>query len=312
MRKYYRLLSALFVSIGVSISIPSQAHSYPLQNANQDYKQCQYCNLRGKQYKTVSSSTILTSVNGHNLTQGMFDDARVFGEFLAGKKFTPSEVNWLKKVVIKDFSLSTVSQIQSYNKLAKLLSEIRQLNPILQAKFREQMLAEMYLKLLTEKKLNEPSIFTLVYKHSPVIAVDPTNKVVVTKRAIESYFELHNFTEQLLGRPLLSNQVKKEVLLGIQKQFHKIPLENKIKLAESESNWLNLQQLWSNSSQEYKLQKVAQLREIVKNPKLSEPWTLLNITLKSQVYSGRQNNFIPPFPAIPTFSDFPAPIRFGN
>lgn len=52
MRKYYHLLSALFVSIGVSISIPSQAHSYPLQNANQDYKQCQYCNLQGKQYKT--------------------------------------------------------------------------------------------------------------------------------------------------------------------------------------------------------------------------------------------------------------------
>ncbi|MBF2063144.1 MAG: hypothetical protein IGS39_01725 [Calothrix sp. C42_A2020_038] len=164
------------------------------------------------------------------------------------------------------------------SKLAKLLPEIRQLNPILQAKLREQMHTEIYLKLLAEKKLNEPSIMT---------------KIVVTKRAIESYFELHNFTEQLIGRPLLSNQVKKEVLLGIQKQFHQIPLDNKIKLAESESNWLNLQQVWSNASQEYKLQKVTQLREIVKNPKFSETWTLLNITLKSQVYSGSQNRFLP-------------------
>lgn len=306
MRKYYRLLSALFVSIGVSTSIPSQAHSYPLQNANQDYKQCQYCNLQGKQYKTVSSSTILTSVNGQNLTQGMFDDVRAFGEFLAGKNFTPSEVSWLKKIVIKDFSLSTVSEIQSYNKLAKLLSDIRQLNPILQAKFREQMLAGMYLNLLAENKLDEPSLMTLVYKHVPVIAVDPTNKVVVTKRAIESYFELYNFTEQLLGKPSsVSNQAKKEALLGIQKVFHTIALENKIRLAESESNWLNLQQLWSTSSQEYKLQKVAQLREIVKNPKLSAAWTLLNITLKSQVDSGSQGPiFIPP----PREFPIPAPI----
>lgn len=38
MRKYYHLLSALFVSIGVSISIPSQAHSYPLQNAGQNIR----------------------------------------------------------------------------------------------------------------------------------------------------------------------------------------------------------------------------------------------------------------------------------
>lgn len=247
----------------------------------------------------IRASTVLTSANGQNLTQGMIDDTIRFGEFLAGEKFTPSEVSWIKDLAVKDFPKETASEIQSYNIIAKVLSEIRQLNnPVVRVQVREKLFTQIHLNQLAKGTLNEPTIMTLVYKHSPVIAADPTNKVVLTKRGLESYFEWHNFTQQLLGRPLLTNQVKAEALLEFPKVFHNIPLENKMMLAAAESHWLNLQQVWSKSSQEYKLQKVAQLREIVKNPKFSASFTLLNITLKSQVYSGIQNNVMPRIPII--------------
>ncbi|KAB8334663.1 hypothetical protein SD80_009940 [Scytonema tolypothrichoides VB-61278] len=63
----------------------------------------------------IRASTVLTSANGQNLTQGMIDDVIGFGEFLAGEKFTPSEVSWLKDLAVKGFPKETASEIQGYN-----------------------------------------------------------------------------------------------------------------------------------------------------------------------------------------------------
>ncbi|BAZ24014.1 hypothetical protein NIES4073_49060 [Kalymmatonema gypsitolerans NIES-4073] len=248
----------------------------------------------------IRASAVLTSANGQNLTQEMINDAIAFGEFLAGEKFTPSEVSWFKDLAVKGFPKETASEIQGYNIIAKVLSEIRQLNnPVVRVQVREKLFTQIYLNQLAKGTLNEPGIMTIVSKHSPVIAADPTSKLVVTKRGFESYFEWYNFTEQLLGRPLLTNQAKAEALLEFPKHFHNIPLENKMMLAAAESHWLNLQQVWSKSSREYKLQKIAQLREIAKNPKALLPFSFINIALGSQIYQAWRNNGIPAIPQLP-------------
>lgn len=233
------------------------------------------------------ASIVLTSANGKNLTQAMVNDAIAFGEFLAGEKFTPSEKSWLKDLAIKAFRKVPASEIQEYNVVAKVLSQIKQLNnPVMRVRARENAFTYIYLRDLAKQTLNEPSLMTIVYKHSPAIAADPVTKLVVTKRDLESYFEWYNFTYQLIGRPLLTNQAKAEVTLSLQqKGLRDIPLANRMMLAAAESHWLNLQQVWSRSSQKSKQKKVAQLKEMAKNKNAQLVFNFINIALESQIYS---------------------------
>jgi hypothetical protein len=277
--KHALMSVALMVSIVIPIAIKSRAIA---------------------QTPRIRASAVLTSGNGYNLTQGMINDAIAFGEFLAGEKFTPSEVSWVKNLAVKGFRKEPASEIQAYNNIAKFLSEIRQLNnPVLYAQVREKLFTKIYLNQLVKQTLNEPNIMTIVYKHSPVVAADPENKLVVTKRGMKSFIDCSNLAAQLVGKPLITSQPDTQTLLQIKQVFQTIPMENKRILAAAESHWLNLQQLWSNSSQEYKLQKVAQLKAITKNTELSLPMTFINITLGAQTYPGRQNNVIPPILELP-------------
>jgi hypothetical protein len=252
----------------------------------------------------TQASAVLTSVNGQNLTQGMVNNAIAFYEFIVGEKFTSSEVSWFKEVIVKEFTNNPASTIQSHNTIAKFLLEIRQLNnPVARVQVREKLFTQLYLNELAKGTLNEPGVMTIVYKHSPVIAADPASKLVVTKRGIESYVEWYNFTAQLVGRPLVTNQEKAETTLYLQQNFRNIPLANRMMLAAAESHWLKLQQVWSSSSREYKLQKVAQLREIAKNKKASLPFSFINIALGSQIDRAWRNNEIPAIRQLPMLSD---------
>lgn len=259
------------------------------------------------------ASTVLTSANGKNLTQAMVNDAIAFGEFLAGDKFTPSEKSWLKDLAIKEFRKAPASEIQAYNIVAKVLSQIKQLNnPVMRARARENAFTYIYLRDLAEQTLNEPSFTSIVYKHSPVIAADPTSQLVVTKRGIESYFEWYNFTQQLLGRPLLTNQQKAERTLDLQQAFRNIPVPNRMMFAAAESHWLNLQQVWSKSSPEYKQQKVAQLKEIAKNKNVPLAFNFINIALESRIYLNDSFNWPRPEWVIPSAAWTITPYGLNN
>lgn len=247
--------------------------------------------IASAQTPRIRASAVLTSVNGQNLTQGMVNNAIAFAEFLAGEKFTPSEVSWLKDVAVKEFRNNPTSTIQAFNTIAQVFSEIRQLNnPVARAQVREKLFTKIYLDQLAKQRLNGPSVMTIVYKHSPVIAADPASELVVTKRGMQSYFDCYNFTAQLVGRPLITTEEKARALQSLQQHFHAFPQENKVMLATAESSWINLQQVWATWSPKDKQVKIEAFKQFAKNSGIETlPFALQQVAWNSQNSQTSQN-----------------------
>jgi hypothetical protein len=237
------------------------------------------------------TNTVLTSVNGQNLTQGMVNNAIAFGEFLAGEKFTLSEISSLKEAAVKEFRNNPTSTIQGYNTIAQVLSQIRQLNnPVARAQVREKLFTKIYLNQLAKQTLNEPGLMTTVYKHSPVIAADSANELVVSKQGLKSYFDCYNFIAQLVGIPLIKTEEKARTLQYLQQNFHTFAHPNKVLLAKAESSWINLQQVWASWSPKDKQMKIEALKKLAKNSNIATlPFALEDVAWNSQSSQTSQN-----------------------
>lgn len=123
------------------------------------------------QSSTKIASTVLATVNGQQLTQGMVDSIIEVGEFLADHKFSQAEKSWFRDVAIKDFRENPTEEIKGYRGVSQIISEIRKnsQNPLNLASGREKLMADIYLHLLAKNEVNKPSIMTIVFKYSPII-----------------------------------------------------------------------------------------------------------------------------------------------
>ncbi|MEM9928141.1 MAG: hypothetical protein AAF915_31235, partial [Cyanobacteria bacterium P01_D01_bin.50] len=162
------------------------------------------------QSSTKIASTVLATVNGQQLTQGMVDSAIEVGEFLAGHKFSQADKRWYRDVVIKEFRQNPTDKIEGYMNLKQILSSIRRdsQNPVKLAYGREHLMADIHLHLLAKNQVNTPSLMTIVYKYSPVIYANPKHKLVITKRTIDSLTASHNLVAKIAGKSVVKPDYK--------------------------------------------------------------------------------------------------------
>ena len=201
------------------------------------------------QSPTKIASTVLATANGRQLTQGMVNSVLEVGEFIADHKFSAAEKRWFTDLAIKDFRKNTDEEMKGYKNLEKILMQIKQLrNPVKLAQARENLLANIYLSLLQNNEVNTPSIWTIVYKYSPVLYANPKYKFVVTKRTIDSVTASHNLVAKIAGKPAVKPDYR-----GWKQAFEKENLKDfspeAIKnLAKAESRWVGLQVSLSKAS----------------------------------------------------------------
>lgn len=159
------------------------------------------------QSSTKIASTVLATVNGQRLTQGMVDWYIEHGEFLAGHKFSQAEKSWYTDLKIKHFRKFTDEEIQDYKVMEEISRMHKQLlnqgNPVKFARLRENIMTTNHLRLLAKNKVNTPSLMTIVYKYSPVLYANPKHKLVITKRTIDSVTASRNLVAKIAGKPLV-------------------------------------------------------------------------------------------------------------
>jgi hypothetical protein len=202
------------------------------------------------QSPTKIASTVLVTVNGQQLTQGMVNSVIEVGEFLADHKFSQAEKSWFRDAAIKDFRQNPTDEIRGYRNVEKILSAIRKdsQNPVNLAYGRAKLMTDIYLQLLAKNEVNKPSIMTIVYKYSPVLFADPRNNFVVTKRTIDSLYASNNFVAQLAGKPTQTPNYQGIAQYLHQNYYKNLSAQQKKSLAIAESRWVILQQQWSKAS----------------------------------------------------------------
>ncbi|AFY53042.1 hypothetical protein Riv7116_0439 [Rivularia sp. PCC 7116] len=211
------------------------------------------------QRPTKIASTVLATVNGQQLTQSMVNSAIEVGEFLAGQKFTAADKQWVRDLLIKGFRDNSVEFMQGYRLVEEVLPGIKKhsQNPLKLAYGREKLFANIYLSNLANNSLNKPSIMTVVYKYSPVIYVDPTYKIVVTKRTVDAMNASSKFVAQLAGTSV-RNPTYEGWARGLQRTRSGFSSANVRKsFATAESRWVRLQQAWSNTPPQERQKAVA-------------------------------------------------------
>jgi hypothetical protein len=200
------------------------------------------------QRPTKIASTILVTVNGQQLTQSMVDSAIEFGEYLAGHKFTAADKRWYRDIKIKSFRSNPVAEMQGYRVFGQKLSKMKQLrDPVQLAEYRENYIANLYLSLLANNRVNSFPIMTMVYKYSPVLYANPKYKIVVSKRTVDSLIASRNFVAKLAGKPLMPIDYNywAQDLRRSGEDFASPQIRKSF--ATAESRWVRLQQAWSNT-----------------------------------------------------------------
>lgn len=218
------------------------------------------------QSSTKIASTVLVTVNGQQLTQGMVNQYIELGEFLADHKFSEAEKSWFTDLQIKFFRENTDWEMQAYKDFEKVYKQIKQLrNPVKIAQVRESRMAGIHLDFLAKNKVNTPSLMTIVYKYSPVLYANPKYKIVITKRTIDSVTASRNLVAKIAGKPVIKPDYR-----GWKQAFEKENLKDfspkGIKnLAKAESRWVGLQVSLSKASPQQRKKIINYIQQLMQD-----------------------------------------------
>ncbi len=144
----------------------------------------------------LDDNQILFSHNGIPYTQGHFNQGRWFGEFLLGRKLSPTELAKAKQEASASFKAAPQATLNGLAQVRNLMQQIFNSNDILQIGIaRNMILAEA---LVVSKKENS-LLNRLLESEIGVLDYDQENKMVLTEQDIQTIIDFGIFTSKLQG-----------------------------------------------------------------------------------------------------------------
>ncbi len=175
----------------------------------------------------VNSQTVLASSGGYNYTEGHFNKALRFLEFLLGTQITETEKQQGLKESIDEFHKHPQQSLQEVNEVDMQMQQLYQLtNPVQIALARSSMLSQLFqaAQYMEEK----PLMIRLMDKYTPMLANDPQNMLVFTESDFQGYLKINKLYAKALGQKLqYSEQEIQQMRTYLSGQFNNMSLEQK-------------------------------------------------------------------------------------
>ena len=175
----------------------------------------------------VNSQTVLATSNGYNYTEGHFNKALRFLEFILGTKISEIEKQQGLKESIEAFYKHPQQSIQEVNEVDKQMQLLYQLtNPVQIALARSSILSQLFeASRYMEKK---PLMIRLMYKYTPMLVNDPQNMLVFTEPDFQGYLKMIRLNAKLIGQNIhFSQQDIQQLRTYLTGQFNNMNLQQK-------------------------------------------------------------------------------------
>ncbi|RMG84560.1 MAG: hypothetical protein D6714_07645 [Bacteroidetes bacterium] len=148
----------------------------------------------------VHSTKVLATAGNYTLTEGLFNKALRFTEFLLGTRLTPEEIQEGLEESIVSFQQSPQQIIQETEMLDQQMQMVYQLtDPTQIALVRSSIICQLYVTFANSPE--QPVLRRLMEKYTPVLAYDPANMLAFTEQDFQAFLDYTAFMYQLYGQP---------------------------------------------------------------------------------------------------------------
>ncbi len=154
----------------------------------------------------VQAQKVLATAQGYQMTEGLFQKALRFTEFLLGTKITETEKQQGLQESIAGFQMNPQLTIQETEQLDAQMQLLYQLtDPTQIALARSAMICHLYVAFLNTAE--QPILRQLMDKYTTVLAYDPQNMLAFTEQDFQAYLEMMVFTYKMYGQEIYFDEM---------------------------------------------------------------------------------------------------------
>jgi hypothetical protein len=210
------------------------------------------------QYGTykVNSQKVLATANGINYTEGHFNKALRFLEFILGTQMSEAEKQESLQKTADKFQLNPQAIIDEVNGIDLQMNQFYQIKDIaVIAKMRSALISQLYAGAQNLTPEQQPFIIKLLYKYVPVLAFDAQNMLAFTYRDFEGLIYLMQFKAMMTGQNLqFTQQELIQTQTSLAQQFYYMTLEQKQNLCSMQIQYEYIYKVYNSLTPEQKQQ----------------------------------------------------------
>jgi len=204
----------------------------------------------------VNSQKVLTTSKGVNYTQGHFNKALRFLEFILGTQISEVEKQESLQKTVEKFQLNPQAIIDEVDGIDKQMLQFYQIKDIgVIAKMRSGLITQLYASAQNLTPEQQPFIIKLLYKYVPVLAFDAQNMLAFTYRDFEGLIYLMQFKAMMTGQNLqFTQQDLIQTQTSLAQQFYYMTLEQKHNLCSMQVQYEYIYKVYSSLTPEQQQQ----------------------------------------------------------
>jgi hypothetical protein len=175
----------------------------------------------------ISSQTVLASSNGYSYTEGHFNKALRFLEFVLGTQITEAEKQQGLAESIAEFNMAPSQSILQVEDVDMQMQQLYQISdPVQIALARSALLSQLYEASRYMEEM--PLMIKLMYKYNPLLAYDTRNMLVFTEPDFQGYLKMMELNAMATGQSYsYSEQEIQQLRAYLSEQFNFISLAEK-------------------------------------------------------------------------------------
>jgi hypothetical protein len=194
---------------------------------------------------TAAPNTVVATSASHQLTEGMLEDAIYFGQFLAGQRFSPSDIAAMREGLISSFHKQPAKEVTGYRALAQFVPALRRARSSLAvAKAREAAWAAFAKDAAGFREFQNDPAGKIILKYNPVVV--HAEGVIITRLSVESLFASNALVAKIAGVAPPSQSEIDECLRLMPSQYGSLTKEQQEFFRQAESRLARFQQMYAS------------------------------------------------------------------
>ena len=175
----------------------------------------------------VNSQSVLATSNSYSYTEGHFNKALRFLEFILGTQITETEKQQGLQESISEFKVNPAQSLSEVEEVDLQMQQLYQLtDPVQIALARSALLSQLY---AAAQYMNElPLMIKLMNKYTPGLAIDVENMLVFTEPDFQGYLQMLQLNAQATGIIYQYNEIEiQQLRQSLTDQFYSMSLEER-------------------------------------------------------------------------------------
>ena len=238
----------------------------------------------------VNATKVLATANGINYTEGHFNKALRFLEFIIGTPMSEAERQESLQKTTEKFQSNPKGVINEVNEIDKQMLQFYQITDIMIiAKMRSALISQIYASSQNLTAEQQPFIVKLLYKYVPILAIDTQNMLAFTYRDFEGLIYMMQFNAMMSGQNLqFTQQELLQTQTALSQQFYYMTLEQKQYLCSMQVQYEYIYKVYNSLTEQQKMQWQNQIMN--KQAYQYQNYSSADAALEQGYQQAKQNN----------------------